>query len=49
MKYPDREQAVNERSSKKSKTTNTAASVTINNVNPEQNRLYVAIIKGVQN
>ena len=49
MKYPAREQVVNERRRKKRKNTNTAASVTTNEVNPEQNRLVDVIINGVQN
>ena len=49
LKYPSREQEVNERPIKKRKTTNTTASVTTNEVNPEKNRFFAAIINDVQN
>ena len=49
MKDPAREQAVNERRRRKIKTTNTTASVTINEVNPKQNPLVSAVINDVQN
>ena len=49
LKDPAIEQAVNERHSNKSKTTNTTASFTTNKVSPEHNRLVAVIINGVRN
>ena len=48
-KNPAKEQVLNERRSKKNKATNTTASVTTNDKNPEHNQLITTIINGVQN
>ena len=46
--YPARSQALNERRNKKRRTANATASVTNNEDNPKQNRIFATIINGVQ-